>query len=213
VKLFFEGGKLVKTKIPIYLLLIFIILNLVACTKSSSIEGNINASKVKYSFDEKVFKSDIIAEVKIIKKINEIDEPIPKTFFNTKIIDIYSSNSDEIKLNEIEIMQEGNSKWTVNYESVFDVNDYAILFLKKATGYENVYWIISKYNIDVIDGKEYAVFINETDNELSSIEDTEKKKAIYDNLKIKNSEIENVQVFSKDLIINKIKEKIGGISK
>lgn len=202
-----------KTKIPIYLLLIFIILNLVACTKSSSIEGNINASKVKYSFDEKVFKSDIIAEVKIIKKINEIDEPIPKTFFNTKIIDIYSSNSDEIKLNEIEIMQEGNSKWTVNYESVFDVNDYAILFLKKATGYENVYWIISKYNIDVIDGKEYAVFINETDNELSSIEDTEKKKAIYDNLKIKNSEIENVQVFSKDLIINKIKEKIGGISK
>ncbi|MEC0201484.1 hypothetical protein P4H39_02440 [Paenibacillus lautus] len=101
-----------------------------------------------YPFEEGVNKADLIVKVKIVGKIGEVSDPVPKTVFNTQIL---SAQKDDPTLDSesISIMQQGNSEVLFNGNELFKENEEYILFLKKAVGpvaeeYPNLYWILGE---------------------------------------------------------------------
>ncbi|WP_027087425.1 hypothetical protein [Cohnella panacarvi] len=104
--------------------------------------GNIHASLATYSFDESVQKSALIAKVRIVDKVSEINEPSPKTIFNAEIEQVYKGNRTQNE--QIHILQNGTSKWTFNDNALFQPDDQMILFLMEAQGYENTYWLLAE---------------------------------------------------------------------
>jgi len=78
-------------------------------------KGQISASIIGYSFDKSYEKADLIAELEISEWLEEIN-----------------------------LLQDGNSEYTFNNYPLFKNGDKLLLFLKKAVGeeFENTYWIL-----------------------------------------------------------------------
>lgn len=189
----------------IIVIIIFLLALMVACTESRK---EINASLEEYSFDESVEISDLIAEIEIIEKVSEIDEPSPKTLFNAKIIKVFKGELNSNKDNSIVVMQQGNSEWIFNNNKLFEAGEKYVLFLKKATGYDNTYWIlceeINTYTIETIDNAKYIVKNSVKDARLKKIQVDEKETIgkITNRLKgkmIKQEKIKDIQVMKKDM--------------
>ena len=109
----------------IIVIIIFLLALMVACTESRK---EINASLEEYSFDESVEISDLIAEIEIIEKVSEIDEPSPKTLFNAKIIKVFKGELNSNKDNSIVVMQQGNSEWIFNNNKLFEAGENMYYF-------------------------------------------------------------------------------------
>ena len=104
---------------------------------------NIEARIETYSFEESVNRSDLIAEVAIVSKIKEIDEPSPKTIFEANVVNKLKGDTNQ---ETIKVLQEGTSEWSFNGQEQFAEKEEYIIFLKKATGKDydgtNTYWIL-----------------------------------------------------------------------
>lgn len=104
---------------------------------------NIEARIETYSFEESVNRSDLIAEVVIVSKIKEIDEPSPKTLFEAKVVNRLKGDTNQ---ETIKVLQEGTSEWSFHGNQPFAENEGYFLFLKNAKGKEydgtHTYWIL-----------------------------------------------------------------------
>ncbi|MFC0561352.1 hypothetical protein [Halalkalibacter alkalisediminis] len=149
--------------------------------------GQIEAELETFSFSESMEKADLVAEVKIISKLSEIEEPLPKTIYSATIVDLLKGESEILEIN---IMQQGNSNWQFNDNALFSTDENYILVLKKATDdyvpYENTYWILGEETgmYQVLD-KNITVKMALKDNQLNSIELNDVTE------KIKNKEIQS----------------------
>ncbi|WP_391203809.1 hypothetical protein [Psychrobacillus sp. L4] len=166
--------------------------------KTSGIRGELQV----YSFEEAVNKADLIAEIEIVKYLEDIKEPSPKTLFDAKIINTFSGNTS---LRNIEILQQGNKEYSFNENPLFKKGEKYILFLKKAVGDRfdgtDTYWLLGEEtNIySVINNKiikKWALW----DEELTSIE-------IEENNSNKNSQLLDKNLFEEKMkkVINELK--------
>lgn len=191
-------------------------------------KGTVKAELLVYPFEEGVKEADLIAEVQITKKIEEINEPSPKTLFEATAIENYKSPNNK---KTIQILQQGNSEWTYEDNPLFQENDKYILFLKKYIGDEydskDTYWILGAQTNTYSILSDNEVMKNAYyDEELSSIEKTgeienseeiiESKMKNLTNISIDESAKLNendlkeadIQVFNKDTFVNKINNTI-----
>lgn len=133
-------------------LLLCLILFLVACgtkneekigdaenTAPQEVPGGITAQIISFDPIDSLKEADLIAEITIGKKIKEVDEqPIPYTLFQASINKVVKGNGD---LQEIEIVQQGNSEWAFNDNEFFEEGEQYTLFLKKYSDGKDQYWI------------------------------------------------------------------------
>lgn len=190
-------------------------------------KGTIKAELSVYPFQEAVKEADSIVEVQIIKKLEEINEPSPKTLFEATAIENYKGENNE---KMIQILQEGNSEWVYEDNNLFQANDKYILFLKKYEGNEydsdKTYWILGAQT------NTYSVLNNNEimknayyDEELSDIEKTkeiENSNRIIDtkmnnlrNVSIDEKDLKeaDIQVFNKDTFVNELNNTVKLIEK
>jgi len=159
-------------------------------------------------FEESIATADIIAEVKIESIIEEIDEPSAKTIFAAQSSKVYKNDADKLKA--INIMQQGNSQWIFNNNEQFKTNEKIILFLKKAVGYEDTYWIIGEelnyYKFITVDNEEYIAKWSKQEKVLSKIE----KKSVKEKfeLKFKNEKSNDYKLKDTQLFLKQDFEKI-----
>lgn len=100
-------------------------------SQSSSI-GRISASYNSKPFKQAIIDADLIVEAEILDKIKEMDEPMPKTLFKAKILKIYKDNDSSInKKEEIQLLQDGNSKWIFDYHIMPQIGDKSFLYYRK----------------------------------------------------------------------------------
>ena len=167
-------------------------------------QGVINASLKALTFEESLKEADLIAKVKILKQVEQIDEPDAATIFKTNVVEVFnnSSNSPISVGSEINIMQQGNSKWVFNGNALFEDGEEIILFLKAAVGFDNTYFIVSEevntYKFIDINGQEYIVKQAKQDKYLEEYEDKGQLKEINNYLESKKGKYEknkDIQVF------------------
>lgn len=163
--------------------------------RTHSPRKNIEASLEVYSFEESVTLSDLIAEVVIVSKIKEIDEPSPKTLFEANVVNKLKGDTNQ---ETIKVLQEGTSEWSFNGQEQFAEKEEYILFLKKATGKDydgtNTYWIL---------GAETNTYKVIQDNRVKKIAKHEVElEAIED--KTLSSTNQGLQVLDKEKFQNKI---------
>jgi flagellum-specific peptidoglycan hydrolase FlgJ len=109
----------------------------------SQLIGKIHGKVQDFSLSEATKEADLIIKVKIGEVVKELEEPTAKTLYNGTVLDEFKNNTNAPK--EINIMQQGNSKWSFNDNDPFKEGDEYFLFLKKAVGeYENTYWILGE---------------------------------------------------------------------
>ncbi|KGP73929.1 hypothetical protein [Pontibacillus yanchengensis] len=167
----------------------------------------IHAQVKGYSFEESVSNADVIAKVTIEAVAGEVGGNLPKTKFDSTLLDIYK---DENSLNEtdfIKILQAGTDEVVVNNIEPFQKGDKLILFLSETRNKDNTYWILGEYsNYYEVKGEEIVKknFVSES---LKDISTQVKKKDI--SLPGLNKEVEKVQQhFEKDVFVNKLKNEI-----
>jgi len=125
-------------------------------------KGQSSASIISYNLTELMEKADIVAQVEISEWLKEMDQPVEMTLFKAKLMKVYK-NTQTDNFKEIDLLQDGNSKFTIQNYPLFKNNDKLILFLKKSEdmGLENTFWILGVYSSVIrivdIDGENYAV--------------------------------------------------------
>lgn len=194
-------------------------------------QGVTQCSQEDIEYDDLITRSDIIAKVKILEWLGEIDEPQEKTFFKAELLNVYKGN--ETSNNLIRIMQEGNSKFTIKDFPLFKNGDKLILFLKKVEN-DDSYWVLGYDNtlyVREINDKEYAFKQFRPFTELSGIQlnkqsekvskDIKEIKEIFINDLSKRKEFakeevkapiisifDSSQIFESEALELKLKEKI-----
>lgn len=155
-------GCVITVKKACYVLIIvFVLFSLIGCSGTKAEQKVANASWYIYSYDQMLELSDIIAEVEITGKSNEIDTGTPRTIFKAKIIDMYKGVDDQVK--EINIAQIGNSKTVFRDYDLFKKNDKMVLFLEKAKieNVEDVYVIVGSiggtFCLESVEGEDYIL--------------------------------------------------------
>ena len=107
-------------------------------TPDNKIKGH--ALVETFTIDDAVQKADIIAEVAIKEKVKELYEPNEKTIYNAQVVQMIKG--DLAADAAIYIMQDGNSKVSINDNPQFQSKEQYIFILKKAVGFDNTYWIL-----------------------------------------------------------------------
>ena len=177
----------------------------VATSTSTPTKGQMKAELQTYKFDDAVDKAEVIAEVTIGKLIKEIDNPAPKTLFEATVTKVLKGTEN---LENIVIMQQGNSEWSFNDNDQFAPNEKYILFLKKAIGegYEgsNTYWILGEETnvYSIVDGNK-VVKNAMYDEELTTIEED---APLVNTVHLITNYREGTQTLTKDKFENKIIE-------
>lgn len=165
------------------------------------VPGGIHADVIPFDMNDGINSSDLIAEVRIDKKIKEIDEnPLPYTVFSAVVENVYKG---ELKDREITIKQDGTSVWTVNDNALFKPGEKYILFLKETKSSKSDYWIIGEETgmFKVVD-TDKVIKLADKLTELQSIETN--KNSIASNEKVDD----HMQVLDKNKFIEKIKEML-----
>ena len=160
----------------------------------ASIEG--------FVFDKSYKEADIIAQVKILEWLEEINDPYGEmsTYFKAELEKSYKNIVDS-DIKEIRLKQDGNSYHTSHALPLFKNGDRLLLYLKKAIGEgkENTYWILGGYSgvfrIVNTDGQYFVVKQVGDCPELSSALATEAsakvRKMLFEDYKIEFSNVGN----------------------
>ncbi|MBO0603532.1 hypothetical protein I2483_17845 [Sporosarcina sp. E16_3] len=173
---------------------------------SAPTKGQMKAELETFNFDDAVANAELIAEVEIGKQIKEIDDPAPKTLFEATVKQVLKGTEN---LENIEVLQQGNSEWSFNDNNQFSPNEKYILFLKKAVGegYEgsNVYWILGEEtNIySIVDGNK-VVKNSLYEEDLKRIEEDTPVNTL--NLITKNERKKDIQILNKEKFEKRIVE-------
>lgn len=138
---------------------------------SNKIDGEIEV----YEFTEAVNKADLIAQIKIVDVVEETDEPSPKTIFRARRIENLKGSSN---VNEIFVLQQGNSHSVFRNNPLFKKDENYLLFLMKTTDLdmEDSYWILGEETgmYQLLD-ESIAVKRAVKDDELKKLEIVDKK--------------------------------------
>ena len=140
-------------KIKLMSITLILVIILLACSAGIDESGNkspketdnktviktISAEIEEYSFDEALSKVDLIAEVQIENIVKEIENPIEKTIFEVKVLNILLGNIDR---EYIKILQHGTREVAFNDNELFEVGEKYVLFLRETIEFpEADYWI------------------------------------------------------------------------
>ncbi|QNK57710.1 hypothetical protein [Paenibacillus sp. PAMC21692] len=172
-------------------------------SSTNKLKGNIRAELEVFNFDEAVTRADLIAKVQIERAIKEIDEPSPKTLYQASVLELLKG--DEGLVNRtIDILQQGNSTWSFNNNTMFGQGDEYFLFLNKAT-VSNTYWILGEETgmYEVIDDgriEKKSLYLDE----LTDIED----KVSTEMFKKNQKEVKDIQILYENKFMNKIVEQL-----
>lgn len=146
----------------------------------------------EYTIKDGVKSADIVAEVEIAEWLYETSNPVEKTFFNAKIINVFKNNINS-NLKEIKIMQDGNSESTIKGYPLFAKGDKLLLFLKKSEDISDTFWILgahtSAIQIREKNGRKYAIKFAGKLDELKNIESKRTDEQISKDLKIIDKEL------------------------
>ncbi len=160
------------------------------------------ASIEAFEFDKSYEQADIIAQVKILEWLEEINDPYGEmsTYFKAELEKTYKNSVDN-DLKEIRLKQEGNSYHTSHVLPLFKNGDRLLLYLKKAVGEgkENTYWILGAYSgvfrIVNSEGQDFVVKQVGDCPELSSALATEAsakvRKILFEDYKVEFSNVGN----------------------
>ncbi|SEO90061.1 hypothetical protein SAMN04488134_11635 [Amphibacillus marinus] len=161
--------------------------------------GAIEAEVVSFNLESALIEADLVAEVTILNKLEEVkEEPIPYTVFNAKIANTYKGSS---AVDNITIKQQGDSDWLVNNIDLFQEGEAYIFFLKETKASKSDYWILGEATgyFQVVDNNTIVKLV-ESIPELNDIEIAKKS-----NYKILNSKTTlDEQVLIKEEFITKI---------
>ncbi|MBE1556557.1 hypothetical protein [Sporosarcina limicola] len=109
---------------------------------SVEVPDGIQAELIGFDFEDATVEADIIAEVTIKEKIEEVnDETGPYTVFSVVVNQVLNGTISE---QEVTIKQEGDSEWTFNDNKMFESGEKYILFLKETVASKSDYWIIGE---------------------------------------------------------------------
>lgn len=176
-------------------------------TEVEEIAAGIDAEVLSFNLEEAKEQADLIAEVTIIDKVEEVkQEPIPHTVFRAEVKKAFKGN---VKNEEITIKQQGDSEWTVNNTELFKAGEKYIFFLKETKSINADYWIIGEETgmFKILDDNEVIIKLLEPIDELKKIEILNNN--VTNSL---NSEIdsEQSQILSYKGFIENIQIKEGG---
>ncbi|MFS1518476.1 hypothetical protein V1503_18745 [Bacillus sp. SCS-151] len=153
-----------------------------------------------YSFQESVEISDLIAKVRIDALDEELSKPAPATIFNATVLEVFKGNGEQ--LDNINILQEGNSEFIFNNMELFEPGEEVILFMGQSKENPNRYWIRSgEANIYKIKEKEVVKeawadeYLNDITTNVKEVKNTKK------------------QYFEEDKFIKKLVKEIDKIEK
>lgn len=189
----------------VFVICIFLLATILVVACNSSEVKRIDASIEVFTFTESVNQADLIADITVIEKEGERDEPSPKTTYKVIVNNVLKGDKNLINKN-ISIDQQGNSEWVFNDNAFFEKEENYILILNKTVGTDvSDYWIQGEetgmYKI-INDGT--VVKLANSLKELNSIEDTStSKKDFNDKVGYKD-----FQVLDKELLIEKIKNEV-----
>jgi hypothetical protein len=118
----------------------------------------------EFEFNKSYKEADIVAQVKILEWLEEINDPLGEmsTYFKAELEKSYKNTLDS-DIKEIRLKQDGNSYHTSHVLPLFKNGDRLLLYLKKAVGEgkENTYWILGSYSgvfrIVNTEGKDFVV--------------------------------------------------------
>ena len=204
-------GMINKVKL---LCLLICVLFLIACdakeTNKEEKQNNnhdelvhIDATILAFNLTEGAQDADLIAEIEIIGKIEEVDEnPIPYSVFQAKVNHTIKGNEDNEK---ITIKQEGTKEWPFSYLKPFHPGEKYILFMKKIVAGEADYWFFgADTGMFYINSDEHIVKLGEP---LDELKDIERSSETFDetHLTIKEGEM---QILDKEKFIQRVKEKL-----
>ncbi|MFN7249840.1 MAG: hypothetical protein ACK4M9_03525 [Anaerobacillus sp.] len=167
--------------------------------------GDISAKLQTYPFEEAIKVSELIAEIKIIEKVQELNEPSPKTIFKATMTEVLKNDSG-LPTDSLHFMQQGNSDWTFNDNEMFQQGEKYILFLKHAKEIqeEHTYWILGEETgMYKIINDRYIAKLSERDEALADIEDIK----LSDELK-KSKNSKEIQVLQTEEFREKIKKSL-----
>jgi len=104
---------------------------------------NIDGEIEIFEFKEAVRTSNLIAQVKIIESVEEIDGPTPKTMYRATLIESLKGTSDA---KEIFVLQQGNSDFVFRDNPLFKKGENYLLFLMETADLdiEDSYWILGE---------------------------------------------------------------------
>ncbi|TDQ43006.1 hypothetical protein [Aureibacillus halotolerans] len=162
--------------------------------------AGIEADLIPFKFQKAISDADLIAEVIIKEKKEEVDvKPLPYTVFSAEVNNIYKNPSTNQNVSTITLKQQGNSEWTVNHLELFKPGETYILFLKETKGSKSDYWIIGEATgmFKVIDDDTIVKMLGPSE-EFNTIEVETKNKNPYIN--------HGSQVLDKNEFIRKINE-------
>lgn len=151
----------------------------------------ISAELIPFDFKETPKEADLVAEIVIGEKLEEVEEiPIPYTLFEAEIKEVIQGTPVS---ETIVIKQQGDSEWIFNDNDLFEVGEEYILFLKENTVSKGDYWIL---------GEETGMFQVSEDEEVVKLADPLEE---FEDIEIgpKGSELQ--QVLDKDSFVEKIK--------
>ncbi|WP_338778566.1 hypothetical protein [Metabacillus sp. FJAT-52054] len=163
----------------------------------------INAELQVESLENTINKlADIVAEVEIRSVVSEMDEPGPKTVFSANVLDVLKGDEN---IKDINVLQQGNSRYEFNGNRMFKPGEKYILVLKKAPDLgETVYWIR---------GEETQIYEVQGDSDLlrwatpyeDELKDIEKEQIIKKSL-MKGKDDKQYKLIDKRLFKEKIKK-------
>ncbi|TFB14093.1 hypothetical protein E3U55_14340 [Filobacillus milosensis] len=200
-----------KNFILFCLITILVAFMLSACNNSESENtknekvGNINSFLEVLPFSESIEKADLIANITVIEKIGERNEPSPKTTFKVSINDVIKGD-DSLLNNYIRIDQQGNSKFSFNNNALFKKGENYILLLRETVGTDKSdYWIqgeeagmYKEINNNIVVKLAYNY------NALNSIKATELSNKALE----KTEDFRPSQILDKRLLMKEIKSKV-----
>ncbi|MGG0720151.1 hypothetical protein ABE096_21600 [Robertmurraya massiliosenegalensis] len=178
--------------------------------KFVGLTGELFASVDIFPFDKLKGEADLIAEVKVIKKVGEIDLPTPKSIFELQVENVIEGDETK-KYSSITVYQVGNSDWIYHEDKyTLESGNKYILFLKETINSDNSdYWILNEEaGLYQVLNENVIVNLAYNDEELNAIsidQSTINKQIVFNSLSESNADQE-IQYFDREKFLRSVKE-------
>lgn len=170
---------------------------------AEDIERTVDTSIDVIPFDELKQEADLIAQVKVIGKTEEIYSSIPKSIYQLEIEEVFKG--DDSKANkQISVLQTGNSKFPFE-DGKYDLNEELtyILFLKETVAtFKAEYWILNDLTGLFVVEDDLVINLVYWDDSLKEIAMTAQDHIILAGVE---HDKEMFRLFEREAFLNKIK--------
>ncbi|HOJ11553.1 MAG TPA: hypothetical protein PK733_13310 [Clostridiales bacterium] len=193
-------------------------ISFIVCSSSeqdTKLEGYLEGLMPVLSYEDMLQESELIAEVKILKKLSiaEIKKDPAyyngwdgNSFFEALIVEDYKNT--QMNGQKIVLKQLGNEKWRYENHPIFSVDEQFLLFLNKASvnnTISSIYYIVGfmdgTFDIEEYESKKYA---KNRGREFNSLDEIKVKNitGLKDTIKYSNKKYQSI------FLLNDLKYKI-----